>query len=666
MFCFRILRVLWIISVIWVVAGQTPATPQVELQLHHGVYFQPLGEVIVTGSDWTVCTTISLVTYEETHRSLLSQIEQVEEQLTDIESKVAGNSSKSPLFVHLQTMWAKLFSAFKQDLDSYLASLVMVKRTAIHNETRSSRGLINVVSNVGKYLFGFSTENDINALKSKISNLAAQGQNLTHLAGQQFSYIKTVATQTLHNGEQISKLRSSLSGMAKALDEFHQTTNAINIGIKFTGMGLEMLTAMELIREGLSQSQKGLSTLQKIIARAGEGTLAWELFEDPSFRTLLRDLGNRLPTGWKLLYDPEDHYSYLHYIAVEAHRAEEGLNLCMAIPIVKESGRYQLYEAISMPVVHPGFPEKLFFSYDFPAPYLAVQRAGSDYFTSPTGAPGNFFAMNNHREAKCVGEGPRVCSLLGAVRTPSPDRDSCLYDLFADNPAHETCPVQVQYQDGPVFRHVGLGVWLYGAARGTLQVRCSGQGTQPNSNTGHYKLTGTGAFRLQPGCEASLGQIKVPSYVNGRGQFKMDLPDAPIVNLFSMNFTRSLWNNITSDLVAPDNFTSFLKHLTDDSDIQKNSLTLKAFNESIQRYESLRNQLSPYHPFSWATNPEGQVSGFTLLLLLDFTSVVFLAVGLWKLRGRLNAMTQPQAATPEDRQLIRVRRRRRQTADQVV
>ena len=235
--------------------------------------------------------------------------------------------------------------------------------------------------------------------------------------------------------------------------------------------------------------------------------------------------------------------------------------------------------------------------------------------------------------------------------------------LLSDN---LTFPVQVQYQNGPVFQHVGLWLCLYGAARGTLQVRCSGQGAQPGSNTGHCKLTGTGAFRLQPGCEVSIGQIKVPSYVNGKGQFKMDLPDAPIVNLFSMNFTRSLWNNITSDLVAPYNFTSFLKHLTDDSDIQKNSLALKAFNESIQRYEALRNQLSPYHPFSWATNPEGQVSGFTLLLLLDFTSVVFLAVGLWKLRGRLNAMTQPQAATPEDRQLIRVRRRRRQSADQVV
>lgn len=95
-------------------------------------------------------------------------------------------------------------------------------------------------------------------------------------------------------------------------------------------------------------------------------------------------------------------------------------------------------------------------------------------------------------------------------------------------------------------------------------------------------------------------------------------------------------------------------------------MTLKAFNGSIQRYEYLRNQLPPYHPFSWASRPEGQVSGFTLMLLLNITSTALLAVGLWKLRVRLNAMAQPQPATPEDRQLIRVRPRRRQTADQVV
>ena len=60
------------------------------------------------------------------------------------------------------------------------------------------------------------------------------------------------------------------------------------------------------------------------------------------------------------------------------------------------------------------------------------------------------------------------------------------------------------------------------------------------------------------------------------------------------------------------------------------------------------------------------MSGFTLMLLLNITSTALLAVGLWKLRVRLNAMAQPQPATPEDRQLIRVRRRRLQTADQVV
>ena len=63
--------------------------------------------------------------------------------------------------------------------------------------------------------------------------------------------------------------------------------------------------------------------------------------------------------------------------------------------------------------------------------------------------------------------------------------------LLSDNP---TSPVQVQYQDGPVFQHVGLGVWLYGAVRGTLQVRCQAQDLHPRSNMGHSRLTGTRAF----------------------------------------------------------------------------------------------------------------------------------------------------------------------------
>ena len=109
--------------------------------------------------------------------------------------------------------------------------------------------------------------------------------------------------------------------------------------------------------------------------------------------------------------------------------------------------------------------------------------------------------MDKHGEATCVGVSPKVWALNDAVRTPSPDEDNCLYDLVTSNPSKSACPVQVQYQDGPVFRHVGLGVWLYGAAKRTLYVNCSNQSSESNS-VSHYKLTGTGAFSLQTGCEA--------------------------------------------------------------------------------------------------------------------------------------------------------------------
>ena len=660
----------WLMSCMigWTTSDQPPVTPQVELQLHHGVYFQPLGEVIVTGSDWTVCTTISLSTYEEAHASLLGQIEQVDWRLDEAKRKTAASVAKTGLLESFRAMWDTLSEAFKQDLANYQNDIQIVKRTAMQTDKRNSRGLINVVSNVGKYLFGFSTEKDVSALATKINQLASRESNLSHLADQQFSYIKSVASQTLHNGEQVLKLQASFAGMVKALEALQNVTSVLNVGVQFTGVGLEMLTAIELIREGLSQSRAGLYTIQQIMAKAGEGMLAWELFEEPVFRRLLLDLGNQLPTGWTLLYDADDHYSYLHYIATEAHRSPEGLNLCMAIPIIKKSGRYQLYKAISMPVVHPKFPAKLFFSYNFGTSYLAIQKDGSDYFTSLSGGEGNYFIMDNQREAKCVGENPRVCSLYGAVTAPSPDQDSCLYDLFTDNPSSTACPVQIQYHDGPMFRHVGLGVWLYGAAKGHLQVRCLEQASQPDQTTGHYELTGTGAFRLQPGCEALLGHIKIPSYVNGKGQFKVDLPDAPIVNLFSMNFTRSLWQNITSQLSVPDNFTSFLRHLNTNSDIHKTALNLKEFNNTIKSYLDLQNQLPSYHPYVWASNPKGEVTGFTFVLLLNLTSTAVLAIGLWKLRGRLNTMTEnPTAATAatENLQLIRVRRRRRQTSDQV-
>ena len=70
------------------VPGPTPSANQVDLQLHHGVYFRPLGKVIITGSDWTVCTSFNLVTYEEAHASISRQLEEVEQNVHAVESAV--------------------------------------------------------------------------------------------------------------------------------------------------------------------------------------------------------------------------------------------------------------------------------------------------------------------------------------------------------------------------------------------------------------------------------------------------------------------------------------------------------------------------------------------------------------------------------------------------
>ncbi|XP_043190235.1 uncharacterized protein LOC122364160 [Amphibalanus amphitrite] len=341
----------------------------------------------------------------------------------------------------------------------------------------------------------------------------------------------------------------------------------------------------------------------------------------------------------------------------------------MAIPIIKESGRYQLYEAIAMPVVHPKFPEKLFFSYRFDSPYLAIQKSGSDFFTTQPGSPGNFFTMTNRREAQCKGKSPRVCALKEAVQSPRSQESRCLYDLFSDQPTGTSCPTQVQYHDGPMFRHVGMGVWLYGAAKGTLLVRCSNQSrtsAPPHHPAGQYELTGTGMFRLQPGCEASLGSIRVPSYVNGKGQFRISLPDAPIVDLFSLNFSMSLWSNITSMLTPPVNISSFLNHLTETTDIGKDAMRLRTFNKTIQQYEALQNQLSPYHPYRWISNPQSQITGFTGLLTLNLVTVMLLSVAMWKLHRRVKDLMGSPTEAPESHRLVRSRRRRRRTMDVTV
>ena len=102
----------------------------------------------------------------------------------------------------LQGNWRKLAYTLSDELEQYSTMLTDIYTSVgALAAARHSRGLINIVSDAGKYLFGFSTEKDVSALSKKINVLASQAGTFKHIADQQFSYIKDVATQVLKNGK---------------------------------------------------------------------------------------------------------------------------------------------------------------------------------------------------------------------------------------------------------------------------------------------------------------------------------------------------------------------------------------------------------------------------------------------------------------------------------
>ena len=161
---------------------------------------------------------------------------------------------------------------------------------------------------------------------------------------------------------------------------------------------------------------------------------------------------------------------------------------------------------------------------------------------------------------------------------------------------------------------------------------------------------------------------RIPSFVHGTGRFITSLPDEPISELFALNFTSSLWHRLTANLTKPDDVTSFIHHLKHNTDIQRHDMNLERFNRTIQKYQTLRNQLPAYHPLRWISHPKAQMSGFTILLMLCVTIGVVLGVRIWKMRRKLKRSSAYEAEAPSagrsdraTRRLIRVRRVRRPT-----
>ena len=693
-------------------ASSTTLSPPtgLPLPLHHGVYFKHLGETIISGSDWTVCTTLDLSKYENIHIQLSTQTTEVEGHLRQSratlhdlrrsvgEDGVLKSSYAAKIKLHdvLLSSWTKLYTAVDSNLQLHQRTIRNIKSSVISvdaDQSRDRRGLIDVVGKAGKALFGFSTEQDLADLKEKITRLSGGQNNLTHLTDQQFSYIKDVASQVLDEGTQIQRLELEVSDMSRVLTEIRDAT-PLELAALFTEFGLAVVSSLTMINDEIQQSLRALHSLQNIIAAAQKGSLSWELFDGAVFRDLLGELQDQLPQGWSLLYDVNDHYSYLKYARVNTYPHPEGLHLCVELPIIEASSRYHLFEAISLPIVHPGFPKNIYFMYHFDSPFLAMQSQGNEILTLASWKQSDheYFSMDTQSQALCQGTDPRVCPLQQAVRVAratlhagsearaeTATRDNCLHGLITDSPHPASCPAQVRYHEGPLFRNVGKGTWLYGAAKGELVVTCSNLASRPG-RLRRYELMGTGAVRLQPGCEGSFGgNVRIPSYVHGHGRFLTSLPLEPIKDVFSLNFTHSLWHSLTANLTQPKNMDAFLQHLREETDIQTHNMNLKRFNNTILHYETLRNQLPAYHPLRWISQPKAQMSGFTILLVLILMIGVVLGVRTWRKRRGPRARSSSDVvamAAQEVRQegtlgthrrLIRVRRIRRPAiADETV
>ena len=445
----------------------------------------------------------------------------------------------------------------------------------------------------------------------------------------------------------------SVVKMGSALRNLHLHAEKIDLLNAFLEMVLEMISNVTMIQNELNESWDSIRIVQKILVEANIGKLSWELFGGETFRQVLIDLEIHLPSNWRLLYTIEEHFAYLNYINANTFTNGENLHICADIPIVDRNTRYNLYEAIAMPVVNPAFPESLFFSYQFKDKFIAISAMERE----PTDR--QYFVMGAEQRKQCRGENPIICPLTQAVKTPSQDinPEACLFALYSNEPNLDQCPLQVEYKEGPIFENLGSGNWLYGAATGKLLVQCTNRGTTQATRE-EYQLSGTGVFRLQPGCQATFGETLIPSFVHGKGQVKSDLPVVPIVEAFSLNYTESVISNMTNLLRKPDDYRLFLEHLVNKTEIKHFAMSVEEFNSTIEKYEDIRKQLPYYHPFRWISRPKSQVSGFVILFLINLASTLILAIWIRRISRRINDLSltpAPENAIP----LIRRRRRRR-------
>ena len=201
-------------------------------------------------------------------------------------------------------------------------------------------------------LFGTATQGNLNKLKRVVKNLGSNQDQLVHVVENSISALNITHEAAAENRQSINLLRNATVEFHSTLSALIRKMSKLQAEISY----LEVITSIHgfthVITLVMQKAKWELEKLMQIITDVAKGQISMVWLKPSNLLALLKDVQKHLPDdmSFPFLLNPSGIWRYYRNLQPFMIPDNQKLHVVLALPVVHHNSRYDLIQAISLPV----------------------------------------------------------------------------------------------------------------------------------------------------------------------------------------------------------------------------------------------------------------------------------------------------------------------------
>lgn len=479
---------------VWMVStNSTEPYEYRELRSDLGLYFEEIAEIRFYHEEWRLATYINLTCYEEEYSNLQQMVSSVEQLCHHLST---DNSS-----IHHSDIFnvTKDCGPITEEINVIMTEIEEFNSRWFYNKkkigSREKRGLLNIIGEVSKALFGTLSESDAEEYLKEFENLKKSGALRDQILKKQTSIIQSSVNLIQATTEQLEEknrqLKSQLDSIEYHIEQISKQSLYHGIAAKFKLQDMISFVTLLIISFQTKQKQ-----FLQAIAIGEKGANNPILIPPQSFmeelstiRTAIfaRDLDLPLEVN-------RDSITTFYQLATPQVRiVNNQLIISFSIPLVTTID-YNIYKITSV----PSRIQDNFFNFIVPShEFVAVDKYKNHYVS-----------MTHDEMDNChhIGGNKLVCKQTSPIMT-SHNTAFCEIKLLKNENSLSNCDVRISNLTKEIWIKLRQSnTWIYTLPiEETVHISCG-------KEVFNQKVIGTGILSISPGCEIKTEHILIKGF----------------------------------------------------------------------------------------------------------------------------------------------------------